>query len=95
MAPTTQKALVLPAEKAAFQLVTDWPVASPGPADVLVKLVSVALNPADAYIQAGSAGPLVPGYPFINGLDGAGIVEEVGEEVTNVAKGDKVYDMLL
>ncbi|EJF58866.1 GroES-like protein [Dichomitus squalens LYAD-421 SS1] len=91
MAPTTQKALVIPAAKAPFQLVADWPVTKPGPSDVLIKLVSVALNPADAWIKEFGAGPpLVPGYPFILGDDGAGVVEEVGPEVTNVAKGDRV-----
>ena len=90
MAPTTQKALVLPAEKAGFQLVTDWSVATPGPTDVLVKLVSAALNPADAFIKENGGGRLVPAYPFILGVDGAGIVHEVGPEVTNVAKGDRV-----
>lgn len=29
-------------------------------------------------------------WPFIGGLDGAGIVEEVGSEVSTFAKGDKV-----
>ncbi|EJF58875.1 GroES-like protein, partial [Dichomitus squalens LYAD-421 SS1] len=90
MAPTTQKALVLPAEKAPFQLVADWPVLKPGPSDVLIKLVSAALNPVDAYIKALGGGPLVSKYPLVLGLDGAGIVEEVGSEVTNVAKGDRV-----
>ena len=92
MAPTTQKALVLPAAKAPLQLVTDWPVTKPGPSDVLIKIASVALNPVDAYIQAFDLGPpLVPGYPFIPGVDGSGIIEEVGPEVTNVVKGDRVY----
>ncbi|PIL26604.1 hypothetical protein GSI_12362 [Ganoderma sinense ZZ0214-1] len=90
MAPTTQKALVIPAEKEPFKLVTDWPVPQPGPTDVLVKVVSAAINPVDAYVQAQGIPGLVPGYPTIPGFDGAGVVEEVGAEVTNVAKGDKV-----
>ncbi|PIL26580.1 hypothetical protein GSI_12338 [Ganoderma sinense ZZ0214-1] len=90
MAPTTQKALVIPAEKEPFKLVTDWPVPEPSPTDVLVKVVSAALNPVDAFVQAQGIPGLVPGYPSIPGFDGAGIVEEVGAEVTNVAKGDKV-----
>ncbi|TBU36384.1 GroES-like protein [Dichomitus squalens] len=90
MAPTTQKALVLPAAKAPFQLVADWPVPKPGPSDILVKLVSAALNPVDAYIKALGGGPLVSKYPLVLGFDGAGVVEEVGPEVTHVAKGDGV-----
>ncbi|KAI1783462.1 GroES-like protein [Ganoderma leucocontextum] len=90
MAPTTQKALTIPAEKEPFKLVTGWPVPQPSPTDVLVKLVSVALNPVDAFVQAQGGHDLVPGYLYVAGFDGTGIVEEVGAEVTNVAKGDKV-----
>ena len=91
MAPTTQKALIIPAEKESFKLVTDWPVPQPSPTDVLVKLVSVALNPVDAFVQAQGIPGLVPGYPCVVGFDGAGTVEEVGADVANVVKGDKVY----
>ena len=92
MAPSTQKALVIPAKHAPFQLATDWPVTKPGLSDVLIRLVSVGLNPVDAYLKAfGGGPPLVPGYPFILGYDGAGVIEEVGSEVTNITKGDRVY----
>ena len=91
MAPTTQKALILPAEIQPHKLVTDWPVPKPGPTDVLIKLVSAAVNPVDAYIPVMGGLGLVQAWPFVNGIDGAGIVEEVGAEVTNLAKGDRVY----
>ncbi|KAI1783452.1 GroES-like protein [Ganoderma leucocontextum] len=90
MAPTTQKALTIPAEKEPFKLVTGWPVPQPSPTDVLFKLVSVVLNPVDAFVQAQGGHGLVPGYPYVAGFDGVGIVEEVGVEVTNVAKGEKL-----
>lgn len=35
-------------------------------------------------------GMFVASYPFVGGYDGAGIVEEVGEGVTNFVKGDRV-----
>lgn len=88
MAPTTQKALVVKSERAPWELRTDWPIKSPGPKEVLIKLVSVALNPVDCMIQAHGA-PFVT-YPFLGGLDGSGIIEEVGAEVTHLVKGDKV-----
>ncbi|KAI0741737.1 GroES-like protein [Daedaleopsis nitida] len=66
MAPSTQKALVIPEPKQPWKLVTDRPVQAPGPKHVLIKIVAAALNPADWKVQ------------------------EVGSEVTNVAKGDKV-----
>ena len=89
MAPQTQKALVVASEGAPWVLHTDWPVPKPGPKDVLVKLVAAALNPADWKIQMHGAAPYAS-YPFLGGLDGAGIVEEVGEEVTGTVKGDKM-----
>ncbi|KAI0741760.1 chaperonin 10-like protein [Daedaleopsis nitida] len=84
-----QKALVVPEPKHPWKLVTDWPVPTPGPKDALIKILSTALNPADWKAQL-YAPPFITEYPLIGGLDGAGIVQEVGSEVTNVSKGDKV-----
>ena len=88
-APTTQKALLLPARGAKFTL-GQAPVPSPGAQEVLVRLVSAALNPIDWKLVDSPASALTPEYPFISGTDGAGIVEEVGAEVKAFAKGDKM-----
>ncbi|KAI0656640.1 GroES-like protein [Cubamyces menziesii] len=84
---TTQKALFLPAEHGEWQL-GDFPIPTPGPKDVLVKIMSAALNPIDWKVQA--HGMIVAKYPYVGGNDGAGVVEEVGSEVTNFARGDRV-----
>ena len=90
LAPTTQKALLLPARGAKFTL-GQAPVPSPGAQEVLVRLVSAALNPIDwKLVDSDLFSPLVPAYPFICGTDGAGVVEDVGAEVTTLAKGDKM-----
>ncbi|KAI0753563.1 GroES-like protein [Daedaleopsis nitida] len=89
MAPSTQKALVIPEPKQPWKLLTDWPVQTPGPKHVLIKIVAAALNPADWKTQV-YALPFITDYPVVGGADGAGIIEEVGSEVTNVAKGEKV-----
>ena len=69
---------------------TDIPI--PGPGEVLVKVLSSALNPMDWKIQKYSVGePLVSEYPAILGIDSAGEVEALGEGVTGFAKGDKVF----
>ncbi|EIW57183.1 GroES-like protein [Trametes versicolor FP-101664 SS1] len=88
MTPTTQKALVLPAIKGEW-VVSEVSVPTPGPKEVLVKIIAAGLNPADWKIQAYGI-EWVP-YPFIGGSDAAGVVEEVGAEVTNLTKGDKVF----
>ncbi|TFK80629.1 GroES-like protein [Polyporus arcularius HHB13444] len=83
----TQKSLVLPAAQANWEVkVTDVP--TPGPQDVLVKIAATALNPLDWKIQA--FGLYVQKYPHIAGCEAAGTVEEVGGEVKNLAKGDKI-----
>jgi NADPH:quinone reductase len=68
---------------------TDIPTPSPGPDEVLVKVHAVGLNPAD-YKLAASGNPEWD-YPFVLGLDVAGVVEEVGSEVAEWEVGDPVY----
>ena len=93
MAPQTQKALVVASECVPWELRTDWPVPIPGPKEVLVKIVATALNPADWKVQTFGNVPFIS-YPYLGGLDGAGIIEEIGSAVTNVKKDDKVYGLL-
>ncbi|KAI0715793.1 GroES-like protein [Cerioporus squamosus] len=76
---------------AAYGLRTsNWPVPTPGPDDVLVKVIAAALNPGDWKVQEYGVTAIGGTYPYISGLDGAGVVEEVGSQVKNLAKGDRV-----
>ncbi|KAI0715786.1 GroES-like protein [Cerioporus squamosus] len=85
----TQKALYLPA-RAGKWVVGEAPIYRPGPKDVLVKVVAAGLNPLDWKLVDTPFSVFIPSYPFISGSDGAGIVEEVGAEVTTLVKGDKI-----
>jgi len=62
-------------------------VGSPGPGQVRLRHQAIGLNFADTYFRSG----LYP-VPLPNGMgvEAAGVVEAVGEGVTNVAKGDRV-----
>ena len=62
-------------------------VGAPGPGQVRLRHEAVGLNFADTYFRTG----LYP-IPLPNGLgvEAAGVVEAVGEGVTNVAEGDRV-----
>ena len=62
-------------------------VGNPGPGQARLRHVAVGLNFADTYFRTG----LYP-VPLPNGIgvEAAGIVEAVGEGVTNVAPGDRV-----
>ncbi|KAI0707035.1 GroES-like protein [Earliella scabrosa] len=84
-----QKALLLPSRGGQWAL-GEAPIPVPGPQDVLVKVMSTALNPIDWKLVDSPFSEIIPEYPFISGTDGAGIVEEVGAEVTTLAKGDRV-----
>eukprot|EP00957_Ditylum_brightwellii_P055398 4198420-Ditylum_brightwellii.AAC.1 len=57
---------------------------STNPNDVLVKVKSAAINPVDYKLPKFVAGPIF-------GLDFSGVVENVGESVTDFAIGDAVF----
>ena len=60
---------------------------SPGPGQALVELRAIGVNYTDVYTRCGMNPPTLPVIP---GLEGAGVVVEVGEGVTEVAPGDLV-----
>jgi len=64
------------------------PSAAPGQVVVAVKAAGV--NPVDTYIRAGTY-TFKPSLPYTPGMDGAGVVESVGQGVTRVKEGDRVY----
>ncbi|MCD5322368.1 MULTISPECIES: zinc-binding dehydrogenase [Pontibacillus] len=64
----------------------DTPVPQKG--EILVRNKAAGLNPVD-YKTATNGLPAWE-YPHVLGVDAAGIVEEVGEGVTTVQKGDRV-----
>jgi NADPH2:quinone reductase len=62
----------------------------PDAGQVVVKIHAAGVNPVDVYIRSGDFSPR-PELPYIPGMDGAGVVESVGEGVKRVAVGDRVY----
>ena len=84
------KALVLdkPGKPDTLRL-ADIPKPTPGPSEVRVRVEAVSLNPVD-YKLAQSGHPAWS-YPFILGLDVAGVVDAVGAGVENWQSGDQVY----
>ncbi|HTW22026.1 MAG TPA: quinone oxidoreductase [Candidatus Baltobacteraceae bacterium] len=65
------------------------PRPKPGPGEALVRVHVAGVNFADVYTRSGSARVPAP-FPLTPGLEGAGVVEEVGEGVTEVHAGDRV-----
>jgi NADPH2:quinone reductase len=66
---------------------TDAPKPTPGPGQALVKHEAIGLNFIDTYQRSG----LYPmRYPAVLGQEAAGVVEVVGEDVTDFKAGDRV-----
>ncbi len=66
----------------------DYDPGLPGADEVLVRHEAVGLNFIDVYHRTGLY-PL-PALPAVPGMEGAGIVEKLGENVTEVSVGDRV-----
>jgi NADPH2:quinone reductase len=65
----------------------DAPVPKPGPGEALVKIAASGVNFIDVYFRIGL---YKADLPFTPGNEGAGTVEAVGPDVTEVAPGDRV-----
>ena len=88
------KALVLNGFNTPFELKEiAKPVAQKG--EVLVKIMASGVNPLDLKIKSGQAAHAQPKMPgAILGIDMAGVVVAVGEDVNAFAVGDEVYGMV-
>ena len=64
------------------------PSASPG--QVVIGVKAAGVNPVDTYIRAGTYA-FKPSLPYTPGMDASGVVEAVGQGVTRVKEGDRVY----
>ncbi|AYD01866.1 quinone oxidoreductase [Neorhizobium sp. NCHU2750] len=64
------------------------PPLHPGAGEILVRHRAIGMNFVDIYHRIGTY-PLAA-YPAIPGVEAAGIVEEVGPDVTGIAPGDRV-----
>jgi NADPH:quinone reductase len=67
----------------------DIPQPKPGTGEALVRVQVAGVNFADIYMRNGAARLPIP-FPFTPGIEGAGMVEAVGDGVTEVKVGDRV-----
>jgi NADPH:quinone reductase-like Zn-dependent oxidoreductase len=71
------------------------PRPEPNADQVLIRLKAAGVNPADWKYQAGYYKQYMPlTFPWTPGLDGAGVVEAVGANVTTLKNGDEVYGLV-
>lgn len=67
----------------------ELPDPKPGTGQVVVRTRAIGVNPVETYVRAGKYGPRQ--FPFTPGSDAAGVVESVGEGVTQIKAGQRVY----
>ena len=71
-------------------VVEDVPMPSPGPGEVLVRVMAAGVAAWDAIIREGKS-KVSPQPPLTLGSDLSGVVEQVGPGVTDFAPGEEVY----
>ncbi|MFN8099006.1 MAG: S-(hydroxymethyl)mycothiol dehydrogenase [Dermatophilaceae bacterium] len=84
--PQTVKGVIARAQGAPVELV-DVVVPDPGPGEAVVKVQACGVCHTDLHYREGG---ITDDFPFLLGHEAAGIVEAVGEDVTEVAPGDFV-----
>jgi NADPH:quinone reductase-like Zn-dependent oxidoreductase len=68
----------------------DTPV--PGPDEVLIKMYAVSVNPVDWKVVSGKLRMITgKNFPKFTGIEGAGIIEQTGEKVNGLSRGQRVF----
>ncbi|KAM9238858.1 quinone oxidoreductase [Leptosomus discolor] len=73
-----------------LKLQSDVLIPDPKENQVLIKVHACGVNPVETYIRSGSYARK-PALPYTPGSDVAGVIESVGEHVTALKKGDRVF----
>lgn len=73
-------------------VVGEFPDPVPGPDEILLRVEAVAANFVDLLVIGGKY-QFLPELPFVPGKGPAGVVVDVGANVSNVSEGDRVLAM--
>src|SRR3954452_19846123 len=94
--PCTMRALQQPTLSGPqdLRLITDAPVPSPGPGEVLIRVTAAGVNFVDIS-QARGVFAGGPQPPYVAGIEGAGEVAAVGEGVTDAQPGAHVVGVAI
>ncbi len=73
-------------------ILTELPAPRPDKGEILINVKAAGVNPVDCSIREGRLMKRMPHrFPLIPGWDAAGIVVEIGSDVTSFIPGDEVY----
>ena len=79
----------------ASPVVMDLPIPAAGPGQVLIKLAAAGMNPMDVTLASGDWRPERATFPMVLGVDGAGVVDALGEGAARFSLGDRIFGQLL
>jgi len=79
----------------ASPVLMDLPTPAAGPGQVLIKLAAAGMNPMDVALASGEWRPETAMFPMVLGVDGAGIVDALGEGAARFSLGDRIFGQLL
>nr|WP_285473184.1 NADP-dependent oxidoreductase [Actinoplanes sp. NBRC 101535] len=75
-------------------VIEEAPQPHAGPGEVRIKVAAASVNPVDWKIRMGAVRDYFPvEFPAIPGRDAAGVVDEIGDGVTGVTVGDRVFGL--
>jgi NADPH:quinone reductase len=82
-------------EYGATPAVAEMPTPEPGPGQVLIRLRAAGMNPMDRALASGAWKPMPTIFPMVLGVDGAGVVEQLGPGASRFSVGDDLFGQLL
>ncbi|NEE39681.1 alcohol dehydrogenase catalytic domain-containing protein, partial [Streptomyces sp. SID7982] len=75
-------------------VIDDVPEPHAGPGEIRIRVAAAGVNPIDWKLRSGEVRAYFPvEFPAIPGRDAAGVVDEVGDGVSDVTVGDKVFGL--
>jgi len=79
-------------DRSVLELNENVPISKPSSNEVQIQVKSTSVNPVDWKIREGYLQPLLNhSFPITLGWDVAGIVSEIGDQVSHLKIGDEVY----
>ena len=82
-------------EYGATPAVAEMPTPQPGAGQVLIRLHAAGMNPMDRALASGAWKPMPATFPMVLGVDGAGVVEQLGPGASRFSVGDDLFGQLL
>src|SRR5260221_93193 len=82
-------------EYGATPAVAEIPTPEPGPGQVLIRLRAAGMNPMDRSLASGAWKPMPATFPMVLGVDGAGVLEQLGPAASRFSIGDDLFGQLL